>query len=83
MADSRQYNAEDIEGFATTRRTPPEQEVITDDLRSTVIANMMDSINAAWNGWEASCKFEDEAMQDYYMKYINVLSDTIKKVRKF
>jgi len=48
MADSRQYNAEDIEGFATTRRTPPEQEVITDDLRSTVIANMMDSINAAW-----------------------------------
>jgi len=55
--------------------------IVTDDLRNTTIANLMDSINAAWNGWEAACKFEDEGMQDYYMKYVNVLSDSLKKIR--
>lgn len=67
-------------GLSSTRA---QTDALTCDLRTTVIANLMDAINAAWNGWESACKFDDEDMQDYYMKYINTLSDTLKKVRKF
>ena len=63
--------------------TRSESAPVTDDLRTTIIANLMDGLHAAWNGWEAACKFEDEDQQDYYMKYIHTLSDTLKKVRKF
>ena len=55
---------------------------LSDDLRAVTIGNLMDGINAAWNGWEQACKFEDEGLQTYYMKYINLLSNTLEKVRK-
>lgn len=63
--------------------TRTETNSFTCGLKNAVIGNLMDSIHAAWNGWEAACKFEDEEMQDFYMKFINTLSDTLKKVRKF
>lgn len=66
-----------------TLATRASNGVVTDDLKTVTIGNLMDGINAAWNGWEAACKFEDEDMQDYYMKYINLLSDVVRKVRKF
>lgn len=68
---------------AITTRSGDSTPVVTDDLRATIIANLMDGINAAWNGWECACRFQDEGMQSYYMKYINVLSNTLEKVRKF
>lgn len=55
----------------------------TCDLRTTVIANLNDAIQAGWNGWEQACKMEDEGLQNYYMKYVLTLHDTMKKVRKF
>jgi len=54
-----------------------------DELRTNTISNLLDGINAAWNGWELACKYEDEAMQIYYMKYVSSLNGVLEKVRKF
>lgn len=62
---------------------PSNDSPFTCDLRATTIANLTDAINAGWNGWEQACKMEDEGLQNYYMKYVLVLHDTLKKVRKF
>lgn len=65
--------------FGSVGRPNP---VVRDDLRSTTIANCIDGINSAWNGWEMAVKFEDDALQCYYMKYITLLNSTLEKARK-
>lgn len=66
---------------ATIRR-PSMVTPVTDDLRSTMVANLMDGLHAAWNGWEQACKFEDEGMQTYYMKYVITLQGCLEKIKK-
>jgi hypothetical protein len=56
---------------------------VTDDLRATAIANLMDNINLAWNGWEMACNFEDDKLQAYYMKYVRDFSALLEKVKKY
>jgi len=74
MADPRQL---DILSDNRTIASP-----VQCDLRNEVVANLRDSINAAWNGWEQASKFEDDGMQTYYMKYIKTLMDCLEKVKK-
>jgi len=73
--------------FATT----PAQDVLNQRIEEfvcddSVVKNLLescnDSIRAAWNGWEAACKFEDEDKQEYYMRIIVNVSDLVKKLRK-
>lgn len=59
-----------------------DSDVISDTLFSNCCATLIDDINAAWNGWESACKFQDELKQDYYMKYIVILQDALQKIRK-
>lgn len=57
-------------------------ESVTDDLKDTILAEINDKINEAWKGWDMAVKFEDEKLQDYYMKFVTVLGETVKKIRK-
>jgi len=74
----------DGEEFPTTDRIirPIATTPVVDDLRATLLGNLMDGIHAAWNGWEQACKFEDEGMQSYYMKYVITLQHTMDKIKK-
>jgi len=79
MADPRQVAALSTDMAILSRR---DDSPFTDDLKSVVTGNLIDGINAAWNGWETACKMEDEGMQTYYMKYVITLHATLEKVRK-
>lgn len=59
-----------------------DSNIISDTLFSNCCATLIDDINAAWNGWDSACKFEDVVKQDYYMKYIVILQDSLAKIRK-
>ena len=76
------YDAPEQSICGTTATVGRPNTIFTDDLRTTTIANCLDGINAAWNGWEQACKFEDEGLQTYYMKYITLLNSTLEKARK-
>jgi len=45
-----------------------DNSIIADDIKSLVCDALDDAIHAAWNGWEKACLFQDEKLQDYYMK---------------
>lgn len=90
MADPRQvedatytYDGEDFPRptTATITRVNSDNPFI-DDLKPVLIGNLMDAINAAWNGWEAACKCEDEGLQTYYMKFVVTCHATLEKVKK-
>jgi len=53
------------------------------DLRTAMIANLQDGIQAGWNGWEQACKFQDDGLQAYYMKWVTELHKTLEKIKKF
>jgi len=83
MADSAEYvppTGEEPTEYGTLRRPTSN---LSDDLNTTIIANLVDGIYAAWNGWDQAAKFQDEGLMAYYMKYIHVLNTTLEKVKKF
>lgn len=59
-----------------------DSDIIADNLFSNCCATLIDDINAAWNGWESACKFQDDNKASYYMKYIVILQDALEKIRK-
>jgi len=76
------YVLENYERPTTAQITRP-SPIFQDSVRTDLLGNLHDTIHAAWNGWEAACKFEDEAQQDFYMKIISCCGDLMKKVKKF
>lgn len=54
----------------------------TDDLKPSIIADIDNHIQEAWKGWRQAVKFEDENLQDYYLRIVNVLSDTKRKIKR-
>lgn len=77
-------NVTDLLNNALTNedRLRSDSNVITCDLYVNCCSTLIDDINAAWNGWEQACKFQDEDKQAYYMKYIVILQETLNKIRK-
>jgi len=57
-------------------------DIMSDNFAVNIAIHLKDDIHAAWNGWELACKYEDEALQDYYMKYIRLLGETLAKIKK-
>lgn len=55
---------------------------VIDGLSANCAATLIDNINAAWNGWEQACRYEDEDMQAYYMKYVFALNKCLGEIRK-
>lgn len=53
-----------------------------DDCMETCIANIKDDISNAWKCWEQACWLKDDGIQDYYMRMITILLDTIRKLKK-
>jgi len=63
--------------------TRPKPETVFQDLIVIEMVELLDdSLRATWNGWESAVTLEDEDKQNYYMKLINILGETKRKLRK-
>jgi len=90
MADPRQiqdltyeYNGEEFPRPTTGAITRNDSDnPFVDDLKPVLLGNLMDALNAAWNGWEQACKSEDEGLMAYYMNFVILCQATREKVKK-
>lgn len=56
--------------------------IFDDTIATELLGQLSDALHAAWNGWEAACKFQDEERQNYFMSVIRLCDDTSKKIKK-
>lgn len=72
------------EGYDLTanRAARSDNELVSDNIIGDCNIAMFDNINAAWNGWETACKFQDEDLAAYYMKIIVIMNDGLQKLRR-
>lgn len=62
--------------------TRESESTFTGDYGKDLHNALHDHLSAAWNGWEAACKFESDEQQVYYMTYIRLLSEFLLKIQK-
>lgn len=67
---------------AANAEANPFQCDATGCLKANLLNTLADSLNAAWNGWEMACKYKDDDMMEYYMRFVNLIYETQKKVKK-
>lgn len=56
--------------------------IMKDDLKETIVAELLDSINSSYENWQQAVTFQDDKLQKYYMKFITTLSATLDKIKK-
>lgn len=75
-------DAEDNSDHPTATVRRPDR-IFSDNIRIELLGNLSDTLHAAWNGWDLACKYEDENLQEYYMKFIRLCDDTSRKIKRF
>lgn len=90
MADPRQveFMFRDITNDTPGRSTNTlhagrgESPIFKDEVLANFTINSSDALSAAWNAWEAACKFQDEEKMNYYMNLIRIFSEINLKLVK-